>query len=145
MCASIHIVGRHLGPMVDLPHLVHAPPWQEQSRAGHNASVLPVSHARSHINQKGDVVVPSSTPMSPGASCVWDGPCWPCLPLITHCHCFFGLVNSEPATADQIQGRVRSRSCMHRCIHAYIDLRKQVDPCSHFCAYKFTPSQENMH
>lgn len=40
------------GPVEDLPHL-HAPLWQELSSLGHGAAVLPVSHAGSHINQKG--------------------------------------------------------------------------------------------
>lgn len=122
------------GPMVDLPHL-HAPPWQEQSREGHSASVLPVSHARSHINQKG-CGGSQLTSQSLGASCVWDAPCWPACPWSHTVIVPFGLVNSEAATADQIQGHIRlGVMCTDACTHTQT-YTNTMHPYYHFCACK---------
>jgi len=62
------------GPMVDFPHL-YVPLRLEQSRTGHSATILPVSHAFSYINQKGCEGCQRSLP-SRGTSCVWDEPCF---------------------------------------------------------------------
>lgn len=70
-------------------------------------AVLPVSSTRSHINHEGRGGSQHTSHL-PGASCVWDRQLLAWLPLITHCHCSFGLVHTESAPADQIQDHINS-------------------------------------
>lgn len=84
---------------------------------------------------------PAHLSVPTGASCVWDGR------LLTHPHCFCGLVNGELAPADQIQGRVNSKVAvaqMHACRRSRLTLtcknkKKTFPDHSHFSFSFFPP------
>lgn len=114
-CALLSTVSplAHTPNKETLRQTLHPSPTHTSSRrstagaATRPLAILPVSSTRSHINHEGRGGS-QRTSRLPGASCVWDRQLLARLPLITHCHCSFGLVNTEPAPADQIQDHINS-------------------------------------